>query len=80
MEDALSTRIRRLNLGLIELSQDTGISVIDVDSVVARAGADHVKLDAVHLTAEGCRLVAEEVVRVLDDLGCFSLAEAGECG
>lgn len=77
LEDVLSTRMRRFNLGLIELSQASGISVIDVDTVVARAGADRVKLDAVHLTAEGCRLVAEEVVRVLDDLGCFSLEEAG---
>lgn len=77
MEDILSTRIRRFNLGLIELSQRTGISVIDVDAILARAGADRLKLDALHLTAEGCRLVAAEVVRVLDDLGLFTSAEAG---
>ena len=71
LEEIFSTRVRRLNLGLIELSQRSGISVIDVDTIVARAGADRVKLDAVHLTAEGCRLVAEEVVRVLDEFGCF---------
>jgi len=76
LEDAFSTRIRRFNLGLIELSQKTGISVIDVDAVLARAGADRMKLDAVHLTAEGCRLVAGEVVRVLDDLGLFQAAGA----
>ncbi|HLJ21723.1 MAG TPA: SGNH/GDSL hydrolase family protein, partial [Stellaceae bacterium] len=79
LDETLSTRIRRFNLGLIELSRDTGISIVDVDTVVARAGADSAKLDPVHLTAEGCRLVAEEVVRVLDDLGCFSLAEAAGC-
>jgi len=77
--DIFSTRIRRFNLGLIELSKDSGISVIDVDAVVARAGADRVKFDGVHLTAEGCRLVAEEVVRVLEDLGCFSPAEVDGC-
>lgn len=71
LEDLLSTRIRRFNLALTELSQRTGISVIDVDRIVARAGADRVKLDALHLSAEGCRLVAEEVVRVLADLGCL---------
>jgi hypothetical protein len=72
LEDVLSTRIRRFNLALIELSQRTGISVIDVDGVLARAGADRLMYDAMHLNAEGCRLVAEEVVRVLDDLGLFS--------
>jgi len=75
LEDILSTRIRRFNLGLIELSQKTGVSVIDVDAVLARAGADRMKLDALHLNADGCRLVAEEVVRVLDDLGLFPEAD-----
>jgi hypothetical protein len=76
LEDSFSTRIRQFNLGLIELSQRTGISVIDVDAILARAGADRLKLDAVHLTAEGCRLVAAEMVRVLEDLGLFETAEA----
>jgi len=71
LEEIFSSRVRRFNLGLIELSQQSGISIIDVDTIVARAGADRVKLDPVHLTADGCRLVAEEVVRVLDDLGRF---------
>jgi hypothetical protein len=75
MEDSFSTRIRQFNLGLIELSQNTGISVIDVDAILARAGADRLKLDAVHLTAEGSRLIAGEVVRVLDDLGLFEAPE-----
>jgi hypothetical protein len=64
-----STRCRRFNLALAELSEQTGISIIDVDSIIARAGADKLKLDAMHLTADGYRLVAEEVVRVLGDLG-----------
>lgn len=75
MEDSFSTRIRQFNLGLIELSQKTGISVIDVDAILARAGADRLKLDALHLNPEGCRLVAAEVVRVLEDLGLFQAAE-----
>ncbi|HLJ20573.1 MAG TPA: SGNH/GDSL hydrolase family protein [Stellaceae bacterium] len=76
LEDILSTRIRRYNLGLIELSQRTGISIVDVEAVLARAGAERLKLDALHLSAEGCRLVAEEVVRVLEDLGLFDGAPA----
>jgi hypothetical protein len=70
--EIFSTRIRRFNLALIELSQQTGISIIDVDNIVARAGADRMKFSAVHLTGDGCRAVAEEVVRVLDDLGCLT--------
>jgi hypothetical protein len=73
IEEIFSTRIRRFNLALIELSQQTGVSIIDVDKIVARAGADRMKFDAVHLTGDGCRAVAEEVVRVLDDLGCLTL-------
>jgi hypothetical protein len=74
-----STRCRRFNLGLAELSEQTGISIIDVDAIVARAGADNVKLDAMHLTADGYRLVAEEVVRVLGDLGVMPAMEQPIC-
>ena len=74
-----STRCRRFNLGLAELSEQTGISIIDVDSIVGRAGADKVKLDAMHLTADGYRLVAEEVVRVLGDLGVMPAMEEPIC-
>jgi hypothetical protein len=77
--DTLSTRIRRFNLGLAELSQRTGISIVDVDGIVARTGADRSKLDAFHLTADGCRLVAAEVVRVLDELGCLPATAPLRC-
>lgn len=77
--DTLSTRIRRFNLALIELSQRTGVSIIDVDAIVARGGADRLKIDTVHLTAEGCRAVAQEVARVLEDLGVLPAREAVGC-
>jgi hypothetical protein len=70
-EDVLATRIRRFNLGLIELSQQLGVSIVDVDALLAGAGAARLKIGPFHLTAEGCRLVAQEVVRILEDLGCF---------
>ncbi len=76
LEETLSTRIRRFNLALADLSQRTGLSIIDVDRIVARAGADRVKLDAVHLSPEGCRLVADEVVRVLEDVGALPIVGA----
>lgn len=74
LDETLSTRIRRFNLALVELSQQTDVSIIDVDAVVARGGADRLKYDLLHLTAEGCRAVAEEVARVLADLGALDPA------
>ena len=71
MGETLSGRIRQFNLGLTGLSETTGISVIDVDSLLARHGADEFKLDAMHLTPKGYELVAREVARVLDDLGVW---------
>lgn len=69
MEDIVSTRIKRFNLGLVELSQRSGVSIIDVDRIVAEHGQHALKLDTTHLTEAGCRAVAGEVLRVLDDYG-----------
>jgi lysophospholipase L1-like esterase len=43
---------------------------------LARHGAEALKIDPMHLTPQGYRLVAEEVVRVLDDLGVLDPEEA----
>jgi hypothetical protein len=72
MGETFTTRIRRFNVMLAELSEKTGISIIDVDTVLARRGVDQMKLSALHLTAEGHRIVAAEVVRVLADLGVIA--------
>jgi lysophospholipase L1-like esterase len=77
LDETYATRIKRFNLALIELSQSIGISIVDLDAIVARHGADTLKLDAMHLTAEGYKRVAEEVVRILNDLGVFDDEETG---
>jgi hypothetical protein len=69
--DSLSTRIRRFNLALIELGRRTPISIVDVDDVVARAGATRLKLDTVHYNPEGYRAIADSVARVLAEHGLF---------
>ncbi len=69
--ETFATRIRRFNVMLAELSAMTGVSVIDVDTVLARRGVDRMKLSALHLSAEGHRIVAAEVMRVLAALGLF---------
>jgi len=37
------------------------------------------KIDAMHLTADGYRLVAEEVVRILVDLGVIPTMQESTC-
>ncbi len=70
-EDSLALRVRSFNLGLARLSAQLGFSIVDVERIAACAGAERIKVDLMHLTAEGWRLVAEEVVRILDERGCF---------
>jgi hypothetical protein len=74
--ETFATRIRRFNLALADLSEREGISIIDVDEILARAGADRLKVDAMHLKPEAYRLIAEEVVRVLEDVGVLEEPEA----
>lgn len=79
MGETFSTRVRRFNLALTELSEQTGASIVDVDALLARAGADALKIDAMHLSPAGCRLVAGEVARVLADLGLLTAAPELSC-
>ena len=66
-----SARFMRFNLALAAVARRTDISIIDVDHVLAGAGATRLKVDALHCTAEGHRLIGQEVVRVLEDVGAF---------
>ena len=67
--DATSQRIRRFNCTLVDASAELGFSIVDVDRIIAEHGARHLKFDPIHFNVEGCRLVCEEVVRILDDHG-----------
>jgi hypothetical protein len=70
LEDALSLRIRRYNLALFDLAKErSDFTVVDVDQIVARAGAARVKLDTLHYHRDGYRLIAAEVLRILEDRG-----------
>ena len=70
--------LARYNVGansrrLMELATRQDFSIVDVDRLMACAGAERLKVDMVHLKAEGLRLVAEEVVRILEERGCFDV-------
>jgi hypothetical protein len=76
LEGTLSSRIKEFNVGLIRLSEETGISIVDVDSLVARNGGEALKLDTTHLTPLGYQIVAREVIRVLDDLASSNVSRS----
>ena len=67
LTDSLSTRIQKFNLGLIDLSNETGISIIDVNRILACHGVDRTKLSTWHLNEVGLRLIAQETSSVLQE-------------
>jgi hypothetical protein len=67
--EVISSRIKRFNNHLIDISEQTGVSIVDVDRVVAGHGAEALKSDVMHLSGRGYELVSREVVRILDDIG-----------
>jgi hypothetical protein len=71
IEDPLSLRIHRLNLRLLELSMLEGISILDVDRIVAELGAGKHVTKVLDYSAEACEAIARELVRVLADYGFF---------
>lgn len=72
LEDAESLRIREFNMALFELAKRRhDFVVVDVDQAIARAGASRLKLDFLHYHADGYRLIAAEVLRLLEDAGTF---------
>ena len=75
MKDTLSTRIREFNLGLVRLSQRTGIAIVDIDQLFARHGASRMSNDPAHMTAEGCQIACAEVVRIMEAYGLFAYDE-----
>ena len=69
LPETLSHRIRRFNLALADAAQALDISIVDIDRIVAQGGAERLVIDPIHFTLEGCRRVAFEVARILEDCG-----------
>jgi hypothetical protein len=79
--EPVSLRAHRLDLMLVGVSHDEGISVIDVDRKIAELGGAVGVKAAFDYTTAGCETVAGEIVRVIDDYGFFDdrplLAQVG---
>jgi hypothetical protein len=80
-DEPVSLRAHRLDLMLVGVSHDRGISIIDVDRKIAELGGVRGVAAAFEYTAAGCRTIAEEIVRVMEDYGFFDdrplLAQVG---
>jgi hypothetical protein len=68
-EEPWTLRGHRLNLMLIEVSHDEGISIIDVDRKIAEVGGDSAVTAAARYSQPGCEGIVEEIVRIVEDYG-----------
>lgn len=68
-EEPWTLRGHRLNLMLIDVSHDEGISIIDVDRKIAEVGGDSSVTAAARYSEPGCVGIVEEIVRIVEDYG-----------
>jgi hypothetical protein len=80
-DEPMSLRAHRLDLMLIGVSHSEGISVIDVDRIIAEVGGAKGVTAVLDYSVLGCQAIAAEIVRVIADYGFFDdrplLAQAG---
>lgn len=72
-EEPTGLRIARLDLALLELSADEGISVVDADRLLAELGADRHVRGAFRYDVVARGALRDELVRVVADYGFFEL-------
>ncbi len=68
-EEPWTLRGHRLNLMLLDVSHDEGVSVIDVDRKIAEVGGDSAVTSAARYSEPGCDGIVEEIVRIVEDYG-----------
>ncbi len=82
--EPLSLRIQRMDLMLVGVSHDEGISIIDIDRKVAEIGAGGTVVGQMRYGPGAADVIADETVRILEDYGFFDdrplLAQVGAKG
>ena len=68
-EEPWTLRAHRLNLMLIGVSHDEGISIIDVDRKIAEVGGDSAVTAAARYSQPGCAGIVDEIARIVEDYG-----------
>lgn len=69
--DTVSLRVHRLNRAAIAASASEGISVVDVDRIVAELGGDRHVDSVLRYSTQVEAAIREEVLAILDDYGFF---------
>jgi hypothetical protein len=69
--EPVSVRAHRLNLETMRLSFDEGISVLDVDRILAELGGRQHIDSFLDYSATARRVIVDELVAVIDDYGYF---------
>ena len=64
-------QIQRASLAILEVSVGEGISVVDVDRIIAELGADAHVTGALADSAEAGRAICADVLRILEEIGFF---------
>lgn len=69
--DPLPLQVHRLAHMLVGVSHEEGISIVDVDRLIAEMGAADNVESAMTYGPEACAKIAAEIVRILEDYGFF---------
>jgi hypothetical protein len=71
IEDPQTLRILRFNLVMLQLSQESGVTIIDVDRILAEMGCGEHVNHLFNYSDETYKTICEEYVRVLTDVSFF---------
>lgn len=71
LEDTLALRAHRLNLALMDISTEEGISIVDTDRILAEMGGGRHVVRPFRYSTEACEAICEEFIRILQDIGFF---------
>ncbi len=81
VDEPISLHAQRLDLMLVGVSHDEGVSIIDVDRKIAELGGAKGVTAMLDYSSLGCQTIATEIVRVMEDYGFFDdrplLAQVG---
>lgn len=69
--ETLRLRIQKLNLFLLKLSMQEGISIVDVESLIAELGAAQHITSPLDYSPEAYQVICQEFFRVITDVGFF---------
>lgn len=71
VQDTPALRALRLNLALIDISTEAGISIVDVDRILTELGGASHATTAFRYSPQACELIRDEFLRILQDIGFF---------